>query len=192
MKQQVLQEGQERAARNHQWRLQISKIQTTTSKFLLPPTPILLFGLKSPSNLHRALLDLGADTNVIPLVVYNTLKNKSAIDTADVLYSFEDTPVTSHGVTTLLMHYQGVTTTMSFQIVDCGSDAQLILGKPWIYNHACIIDYANLSINFTIGSSQFAISMMKANTLRINLLWVFSTIKASTKTTTQTSLILTF
>ena len=59
---------------------------------------------------------------MLPLAVYNCLKNKAAMATHDVLYSFQNTPVQIQGVVNVLMHINGVSTQVSFQVVDCQDD----------------------------------------------------------------------
>ena len=58
------------------------------------------------------------------------------------------------------MHINGVSTQVSFQVVDCQDDEQLILGKPWIYKNQCMLNFANLRIQFTIGANQFNLPMI--------------------------------
>ena len=159
IKHDALAKGKARAAQ-HWWqrRLQIKNIEAIDHA--LPPTPMLTVGLETPTNMHKALLDFGADTNVLPLAVYNCLKNKAAMAKHDVLYSFQNTPVQSQGVVNVLLHINGVSTKVSFQVVDCQDDEQLILGKPWIYKHQCMLNFANLRIQFTIGANQFNLPMI--------------------------------
>lgn len=93
---------------------------------------MLTLDLETPNN---TLLDSSADTNVLPLVVYNHLKNKAPMVTQDVLYSSQNTPFQIHNVANVLVDIDGVSTHVQFQVMDCQVLEKLILGKPWIYKH---------------------------------------------------------
>lgn len=127
----------------------------------LPPTPILSIGVETATNIQNALLNSGADTNVMPVAVYNKLKNKAATSTCDVLYSFDDVPITSLCISRINLCIKNRWIQTEFQIINCDTYERVILGKPWIYEHRCVIDYAKLQINFTIGANQYYTSMLQ-------------------------------
>ena len=140
--------------------MQVKKLSKPTTQPLQPPTPTLRIGVETSTNYHTAILDSGADTNVLPIAVYNKLCNKAASTTSDILYSFQDVAVASLGVASVPLHINGCIMPTEFQLIDCGSDAHVILEKPWIYKHQCIINYATLRINFTIGVNQYFSNML--------------------------------
>lgn len=160
MKQEALAEGQARATLHCQQRLRINKIQALYPLPSSPPALTLKIGVETPTNSHTAFLDLGTGTNVLPLTVYSCLKNKAAILINEVLYSFQDVLVTIQGVATALLHINGRKIPTFFQLINCGNDEQVVLGKPWSYEHKCIINYATLRINFIIDANHFYSSMV--------------------------------
>ena len=46
-------------------------------------------------------------------------------------------------------------------MIDYHNTKQLILGRPWIYGHQCLLDFAQLRIRFSIGANQINVPMMK-------------------------------
>ena len=84
---------------------------------------------------HEALLDFGANANILPLLMFQTLKNKAKVESNECLYNFKRQKVTSHGGAFVNLYIQGLPSKTYFQVVDCGEDSTIILGKPWIVQH---------------------------------------------------------
>ena len=103
-------------------------------------TPSINISVESPRNFQEALLDLGADANIMPISVYNRLRNKATLESTAHLYNFQKQPVSTHGVASIQIFYEGVSSMAEFQLVDCQSDTTIILGKPWIVRHACTLN----------------------------------------------------
>ena len=72
--------------------------------------------------------------------------------TKDTLYSFQKSKVQSYGVAKILVYIESVEMPISFQIVDCAKDEWVILGKQWIFEHQCMLNYATMCISSTIGA----------------------------------------
>ena len=62
-------EAKERIKRIRQQRFYINKVQSASSSTF--PTPSITISIESPTNHHEALLDSGADANIMPLSVYH-------------------------------------------------------------------------------------------------------------------------
>ena len=109
-------------------------------------TPGLTVGLESSGNLQRASLNPQAKNNVLSLALYNRLAEKAG---------------TSSGVANVLLHINGVSERHPFKVVDYQEQEQLILGRPWICGHQCLLDFAKLRVCFSIGANHFNMPMME-------------------------------
>ena len=106
----------------------INKVATSSNH----PQPIIKVAVEAMHNQHEALLDSGADANILPLSIFHTLKNKAKVESTKRLYNFQRQRVTPHGSAFVNLYIQGLPCKIYFQVVDCGEDSTIILGKPWI------------------------------------------------------------
>lgn len=81
MKLETQQKAWECAACHRQKRLLVKKLNANSTNTKLPPKPLVTLGIETLTKKHKGLLNLGADTNVLLLVVFNRLKNKKAVAT---------------------------------------------------------------------------------------------------------------
>ena len=96
------------------------------------PKPVIIVVVEIMHKQHEALLDSGVDANILPLSIFNTLKNKAKVDSTECLYNFQWQRVTLQGSAFVNLYVQGLPCNTYFQVVDCGKDNTIILGKPWI------------------------------------------------------------
>ena len=141
------QEAKERIWRIRQRRLYINKVQSAGS--LTFPTPSINISVESPCNIQEALLDSGADANIMPTSVYNKLCNKATSELTAHLYNFQKQLVSTQGMATIQIFYEGVSSKAEFQLVDCQGDTIIIL-NPWetldcktcLYAEFCLVEDA--------------------------------------------------
>ena len=108
---------------------------------------------------HEALLDSGADANILPLSIFQQLKNKAKVESEECLYNFQRQRVTSYGGAFVNLYIQGLPSKMYFQVVDCGQDSTIILGKPWIVQHQCQLNFAKGRILFSLAHKKINLPM---------------------------------
>ena len=154
-------EAKERIKRIRAKRLYINNVRTASTFSF--PAPIINIAVESPLNKHDALLDSGADANIMPLAIYNRLRNKSKMATASILYNFQRTETESHGEACISITFEGASSLTNFHIVDCNSEDTLILGKPWIIEHRCTLNFADSRLQFKIANTHFSVPMRKSD-----------------------------
>ena len=111
----------------------INKVKTSSDLL----EPIIQVAVEAMHKQHEALLDSGADVNILPLSIFQQLKNKAKMESDECLYNFQRQKVTSYGGAFVNLYIQGLPSKTYFQVVDCGQDSTIILGKPWIVQHQC-------------------------------------------------------
>ena len=95
-------EAHARAQKLKQKRLYINNVKSASTTLTTSPTmPI---GIEVEANLHNALLDSGADANIMPSSVYNRLRNKTTSVAQQTLYNFQQHQVDSLGLVSKLMY----------------------------------------------------------------------------------------
>ena len=95
------------------------------------PEPVIQVAVEAMHNQHEALLDSGANANILPLSIFQNLKNKAKVESNECLYNFQRQKVTSYGGAFVNLYIQGLPSKTYFQAVDCGQDSTIILAKPW-------------------------------------------------------------
>ena len=91
IKHEAQREAQECATKAKQRRLQVSNVKTMTvtdEDYVEPPT--LMVGVEKATKLHFALLDSGADANIMSFEVYTSLKNKKAKESSTQFFAFDN------------------------------------------------------------------------------------------------------
>ena len=104
----MVQETQEEV-KEQVWKLQnknkyINKVKTWSHL----PEPIIPIVVEAMHKQHEALLDSGADASILPLSIFQTLKNKAKVESHECLYKFQKQRVTSHGNAFVTLYIQGL------------------------------------------------------------------------------------
>ena len=120
--------AKERVRKLHNRHRYINKVKTSSDL----PEPIIQVAVEAMHKHHEALLDSGADANILPLSIFQQLKNKAKVESDECLYNFQRQKVTSYGGAFVNLYVQELPSKTYFQVVDCGQDSTIILGKPWI------------------------------------------------------------
>lgn len=105
MKEDAQIEAKERIKRIREKRLYINKAQTASTSIL--PSPIITIAVETPLNKHDALLDSGADINIMPLTIYNRLRNKSKVASSSKIYNFQRNATQSQGEASISITFEG-------------------------------------------------------------------------------------
>ena len=121
-------EAKERVWKLHNKHKYINKVATSSHL----PQPVITVAVEAMHKKHEALLDSGKDANILPLSIFHTLKNKAKAESTEHLYNFQRQRVTPHGSAFVNLYIQGLPCKTDFQVVNCGKDNTIILGKPWI------------------------------------------------------------
>ena len=133
----------------------INKVKTYSNL----PEPVIQVAVEAMHKQHEALLDSGADANILPLSLFQILKNKAKVESYECLYNFQKQRVTSHGSAFVTLYIQGVTCKIYFQVVECGEDSIIILGKPWIVQYQCQLNFAKGRILFSLAHKKINLPM---------------------------------
>ena len=67
---------------NHRY---INKVKTSSNLL----EPIITIAVEAMHKQHEALLDLGVDANILPLSIFQTLRNKAKVESIECLYNFQ-------------------------------------------------------------------------------------------------------
>ena len=94
----------------------INKVKTSSDL----PEPVIQVAVEAMHKCHEALLDSRADANILPLSIFQQLKNKAKVESDECLYNFQRQKVTSYGRAFVNLYIQGLTSKTYFQVVDCG------------------------------------------------------------------------
>ena len=73
--------------------------------------------------------------------------------------SLQKQRVTSHGGAFVTLYIHGLPCKTYFQVVDCGEDKTIILGKPWIVQHQCQLNFAKGCILFSLAHKKINLPM---------------------------------
>ena len=82
----------------------INKVKT----YLDLPEPVIQVAVEAMHKQHEALLDLGADVNILPLSIFQNLKNKAKVESDECLYNFQRQKATSYGGAFVNLYIQGL------------------------------------------------------------------------------------
>ncbi|KAJ1379610.1 Aspartic peptidase domain superfamily [Sesbania bispinosa] len=90
---------------------------------------------------RRALVDNGSGVNILPSCLFR-MPNipRHCLRVSDVkMNTFHGEPVESSGCVNELLEVGPIKTVNRFQVVDGDPSYHLLLGRPWIHLHQCIL-----------------------------------------------------
>ena len=124
--------------------------------------PTLMVGVKKATKLHTALLDSGANANIMSFEAYVTLKNKKAEVSSAKLSTFDNHTTDFMGEVIIDIHLQGHPKQAKFYLAKAGhSMHDLILGRSWLFKHKCSIDWEAQQISLTVNNKRTTLPMPK-------------------------------
>ena len=159
MKQEAQEEARQRAAKAKARRHQIAMVQTHSKDEddYVPPM-LLPIEVNSGKGKCNALLDSGADVNVMAAHIYESFVDKELSSTTNQLNTVSNQSINCHGVATAIVFVQGHVEKCQFYITKSGESAHdVILGRSWMSRHRCQFNWEATSISVVFGQQQITV-----------------------------------
>ncbi len=157
-------EAKLRAQRNRERRRYINCI--TTSSVEVDYDPPILINLSVNGQPLKALIDSGADANVLSYEAYEKLQCEYK-STSTQLTSFANVDTEALGITTLCLNQSDFKTESQFYIARPNqSNHEMILGRAWMRKNRCSIDWDKNLVHLGTDAKRVTLPMVMGNELK--------------------------
>ena len=152
-------EAKERAAKAKARRLQVSMVQVNEVATEDYTDPLLVpLGIVSPQVTCTAILDSGADVNVMSAQLYQGLHTNKLLPSTATFNSFSNQQTECMGILTTKIFIQHQEETCTFYVTNTNDCAhEVILGRSWMAKHQCSIDWAKNVISLRMNNQRLTI-----------------------------------
>lgn len=161
-------EAKERAAKAKARRLEISMVQVNENQTEDYTAPLLVpLGIVSPQVTCMAILDSGADVNVISKQLYQGLQTNKLLPTTAVFQGFSNQQTQCIGILTMNIFIQEQEEPCTFYVTDTNDYAhEVILGRNWMAKHQCSIDWDSNIISLRMCNKRLVIKPRNLTTTK--------------------------
>ena len=159
MKKEAQEEARQRAAKAKARRHQVSMVQVCSKDDddYVPPM-LLPIGINTANDKCHALLDSGADVNVMAAHIYEAFVTNTLTSSTRQLNSIANQTVDCHGMITVSVYVKGHKENCQFYVTKSDDSAHdVILGRSWMSRHRCQFNWEANSISLVFGTTQITI-----------------------------------
>ena len=159
MKKEAQEEARQRATKAKARRHQVSMVQVSSKEDddYVPPM-LLPIGINHANNKCNALLDSGADINVMAAHIYEAFVTQTLTSTTSQLNNIANQSIDCHGMTTASIYVNGHKENFQFYVTKSEESAHdVILGRSWMSQHRCQLNWEANSINLVFGIKQITL-----------------------------------
>ena len=159
MKKEAREEARQRAAKAKSRRHQVSMVHVCKQDAEDYVQPMLLpLGINHAYQSCTALLDSGADVNVMAAHIYEAYVKQPLTSTTSNLNNVGNQSIVCHGMTTASIYVNGHKENCQFYVTKNEESAHdVILGRSWMSRHKCQFNWEAHSISFVIGTKKVTI-----------------------------------
>ena len=152
-------EARERAAKAKARKLQVSMVKVNEVVTEDYTDPLLVpLGIVSPQVTCTAILDSGADVNVMSAQLYQGLQTNKLLPSAATFNSFSNQQTECMGILMTKIFIQQQEEPCTFYVTNTNDCAhEVILGRSWMAKHQCSIDWAKNVISLRMNNQRLTI-----------------------------------
>ena len=119
---------------------------------------LLQIGINNANKTCKALLDSGADVNIMAEHIYNAFVRQPLTSTSAQLNSIANQEVNCQGMVTVSVFVDGCKEACQFYVTGSEESAHdIILGRAWMHRHRCQFDWEERNIHLVIGTKQITL-----------------------------------
>ena len=163
--------ARERAAKAKARRMQIFVVKVKKRRKEAYTKPLIVpIGISSPQIVCSAILDFGADVNVLSREVYHNLSTNKLLPSTASFNSFTNDASNCHGILSTTIYIQGITETCTFYVLEnteCAHEA--ILGRNWMAIHKCVVDWEQQVIHLSMNNQSMLIPQIKGTKPKVDV-----------------------